>query len=172
MFLLSLLLALGLNAADWTRFRGPNGTGVAESTNLPIQFSPSQNLAWKASIPFGQSSPVVAAGRVFLTASEGTKLLTLAYDAASGRQLWRKEVPRTHVQEIYKANDLASPTPAADDKAVYAFFPTFGLVSYTHDGKERWRHPLGPFQNFYGLSSSPVVAGGLLILLCDQAKGS
>ena len=79
---------------------------------------------------------------------------------------------RTHQHQTYKANDPASPTPAADAKNVYVFFPDFGLISYTFDGKERWRHPLGPFENFYGISSSPVIAEGLVLLLCDQTRGS
>ena len=63
-------------------------------------------------------------------------------------------------------------TPTADDRGVYAFFPDFGLISYSFEGKERWRHPLGPFDNFYGLSSSPVIAGDVVLLLCDQGQGS
>src|SRR5687768_13911580 len=63
---------------DWLMFRGPNGTGVADGSTLPAQFGSTKNLAWKAVVPFGRSSPVVTADRVFLTASEGDKLVTLA----------------------------------------------------------------------------------------------
>lgn len=162
----------GAHAADWPRFRGPNGTGVGESAALPAEFGPAKNLAWQASVPFGRSSPVVAGGRVFLTASEGESLITLAYEATSGKQLWRREVKRARAHKLYKANDPASPTPAADEGNVYVFFPDFGLVSYTFAGEERWRHPLGPFDSFYGMASSPVVHGAAVLLLCDQAKGS
>src|SRR5262249_41192860 len=62
--------------------------------------------------------------------------------------------------------------PAADDSGVYVFFPDFGVIAYSFEGKERWRHPLGPFDNFYGLASSPVAAHGLVLLLCDQQPGS
>ena len=171
-FIILLIANLALSAADWPRFRGPNGSGVAADTGLPTEFGPTKNVAWKAAVPFGRSSPVVAGGRVFITASEGDALVTLAYDAATGRPLWTRQVKRTHQHKTYKANDPASPTPAADAKSVYVFFPDFGLISYTFDGKERWRHPLGPFENFYGISSSPVIAEGLLLLLCDQTRGS
>ena len=73
---------------------------------------------------------------------------------------------------LWKANDAASPTPASDGKSLYVFFQDFGLISYSLEGKERWRHALGPFVNFYGIASSPVVAGGLVVMLCDQIKGS
>lgn len=159
--------------ADWPRFRGPNGGGVsASASQLPTEFGPARNVAWKAAVPFGRSSPIVAAGRVFLTAAEGDSLVTLAYDAATGRQLWRRELKSARKQTIYKANDPASPTPAADGQHVYVFFPNFGLAAYTYDGRERWRRPLGPFENFYGVASSPVVSGGLVYLLCDQIRGS
>jgi outer membrane protein assembly factor BamB len=168
------LLALPLAAQpEWPRFRGPNGTGVnAAASNLPAQFSPDKNLAWKTAVPFGRSSPIVAGGKIFLTASEGKNFLTLAFDLDTGRTLWRREVPRARTQVIYKANDAASPTPATDGQNLFVFFSDFGLVSYTLDGAERWRHPLGPFKNFYGVSTSPIVHNGVVFLLIDQLKDS
>lgn len=171
--LLSLLTASAGIAADWDRFRGPNGSGVIEATGLPTEFGPDKNVAWKSAVPFGRSSPVVANGRVFLTALENNKLVTLALDAKSGKTIWRKELNRTHTHKIYKSNDPASSTPAVDDHGVYVFFADYGLVSYAPaDGNERWKLPLGPFDNFYGMASSPVAASGMVILLCDQARGS
>ncbi len=167
-----LLFCASAFSADWPRFRGPNGSGVGEAGTLPVEFGPRKNVAWKTPVPFGRSSPIVAGGRLFLTASEGGKLITLAYDAGTGRELWRREVEAAHGHKIYKANDAASPTPAADGSNVYVFFPDFGLICYSFSGKERWRHPLGPFENFYGMSSSPVIDKGLIFLLCDQAQGS
>lgn len=169
--LLLLIASLAL-AADWPRFRGPNGSGVGEAANPPAEFGPSRNVAWKAAVPFGRSSPIVSNGRVYLTASEGGTLITLAFDAATGRQLWRGELKRARDQKAYRLNDSASSTPAADAQGVYVFFAEFGLISYTHEGKERWRHPLGPFENFYGMAASPIVAEGMVLLQCDQAHGS
>ncbi len=168
----AVVAAAALSAGDWPRFRGPNGSGVDSSTGLPAEFGPSKNLAWKRAVPFSHSSPIVAANRVFLTAHEGESLITLAFDAASGRPLWRRDERRARAHKIFRMNDPASPTPAADEGNVYVFFPDLGLISYTFDGRERWRHPLGPFDNFYGMASSPVVAGDLLLLLCDQRTGS
>jgi outer membrane protein assembly factor BamB len=157
---------------EWTQFRGPNGSGVDAAAAYPVEFSPTKNIIWKTAVPFGQSSPIVSGGRVYLTASEGDRLLTLCMDAKTGRELWRRDVRRDHSHKIFRANDPASPTPAADETGVYAFFPDFGLVSYTPQGKERWRVPLGPFKNFYGLAASPVVSGDLVVQVCDQNSGS
>ncbi len=166
------VLACASLHAQWDRFRGPNGSGVSKEENLPAEFGPAKNVAWKVAVPFGRSSPVAAGGRIFLTAVDGGKLTTLAWDAASGRELWRRVLPRMREQPVYKANDAASPTPAAGPDAVYVFFPDSGLAAYSFDGKELWRHPLGPFDSFYGIASSPVFAGGSVYLLCEQASDS
>jgi outer membrane protein assembly factor BamB len=157
---------------EWTQFRGPNGAGVAEGFALPTEFGAKKNLAWKTTVPFARSSPVVTADRVFLTASEGDKLITLALDRKTGKLLWRSDVPRPRHMTIYKANDAASPSPVTDGKNVYAFFGELGLISYGPDGKERWRVPLGPFNSFYGMGGSPVLAGNTLVMVCDHRSDS
>jgi outer membrane protein assembly factor BamB len=169
-----LLWLIAANPADgqWTGFRGPNGSGVDSGTGYPVEFSPSKNVVWKTSVPFGQSSPIVMGGRLFRTASDGDRLLTICLDARTGKELWRREIHRERAHKLFRANDPASPTPAVDDSGVYVFFPDFGLVSYKLEGKDRWRHPLGPFRNFYGLAASPIVAGDLVALVCDQQSGS
>jgi outer membrane protein assembly factor BamB len=157
---------------EWLQFRGPNGTGVADGFALPSEFSATKNLAWKTSVPFARSSPVVTADRVFLTASESDKLITLALDRKTGKLLWRSEVVRARHMPIYKANDAASPSPVSDGKNVFVFFAELGLISYGPDGKERWRVPLGPFNSFYGMAGSPVLAGNTLVMVCDQRANS
>jgi outer membrane protein assembly factor BamB len=171
-FCFLLIVTGGRADAQWAQFRGPNGSGVDSSTGYPAEFSPTKNVAWKASVPYGQSSPVVVATRLYGTASEGDRLITFCLDARTGRELWRQAVRREQVQGTYKANDPASPTPAADESGVVAFFPELGLVAHNIDGKESWRYRLGPFRNFYGMSGSPIIAGGLVVLVCDQQAGS
>ena len=68
-------------SAQWPQFRGPNGSGVDSGSGYPVAFSPTNNVVWKATMPYGQSSPVVAGGRVYLTGSDGGKLLTISLDA-------------------------------------------------------------------------------------------
>src|SRR5688572_11020025 len=100
--------------AQWPQFRGPNGSGIGSGSGYPVAFSPAKNVVWKASVPYGQSSPVIAGGRVYLTASDGNRLLTIALDSSSGRELWRRELQRSHKQKVFHDNDPASPTAAAD----------------------------------------------------------
>src|ERR1044072_8747838 len=157
---------------EWLQFRGPNGAGVAEGFALPAEFSATKNLVWKTPVPFARSSPVVTADRIFLTASEGDKLLTFALDRKTGKVLWRRDAVRARHMPIYKANDAASPSPVSDGKNVYVFFAELGLISYNPDGKERWRVPLGPFNSFYGMGGSPVLHGNTLVMVCDQRTDS
>jgi hypothetical protein len=127
-------------------------------------------MAWKAQVPFGRSSPIVAGDRVFLTGAEGEKLITLCLDRSTGKILWHREILRPRHMAVYKGNDAASPTPVSDGKNVYAFFAELGLVSYGPDGNERWRLPMGPFHSFYGLGASPILAGSTLLMACDQRR--
>ena len=156
----------------WGRFRGPNGAGVDDTAALPEHFGPTQNVLWKTALPPGHSSPVLSRDRVYLTAVENDRLLTLSLDRATGRIVWRRDLERRHVLPVDKRNHPASPSPAADDEGVYVFFQDVGLVAYSHDGGERWRVPLGPFTNAYGMGASPIIVEDLVVLVCDQSVGS
>ena len=158
--------------ADWSRFRGPNGSGTVETGALPAEFGPALNVVWKTPLPPGHSSPIVAKDRILVTALDGEALVTFSLDRATGRIVWRREAPRPHVLKIDKRNHPASPSPATDGDNVYVFFQDFGLLAYDRDGKERWRMPLGPFDNAYGMGSSPIVIGNQVVLVCDQSNGS
>jgi outer membrane protein assembly factor BamB len=164
-----LLAALALaESPDWPRFRGPNASGVARDARPPVEFGPSKNVAWKTAVPPGVSSPVLAGDRIYLTAAENEKLVTLAINRFTGEVLWRRTLDKQYDEQKHRLNNSAAPTPVTDGENVYVFFSEFGLVSYGPDGSERWRLPLGPFRNLHGMASSPLLAGDKLILLCDQ----
>ena len=183
----AVLLALPCAGADWPRFRGPNGSGVSESTRLPSEFGPDRNMVWQTVLPPGHSSPVIFGDRIFLTGAEGGKrgdagrqkvvdeggkLYTLCLDRETGKILWRREAPRPRLERYEPTNSPASPSPVADGRNVYVFFGDFGLIAYGFDGNERWRAPLGPFNNVNGHGSSPILWRNLIILLCDQDTNS
>src|SRR3954470_9755646 len=94
-FLLSFCLALGTlalcgQAQEWTRFRGPNGTGISNARTIPTAIS-AADINWKVELPgVGHSSPVLWGDRVFLTTSgDGGGLSVLCVNAADGKQLWK-----------------------------------------------------------------------------------
>lgn len=167
-----LLVQIALAAADWTQFRGPNGSGVSPSKDLPEHFDAQKNVVWRTALPLGHSSPVFTTDHIFVTAFEGKTLLTICLDRASGKVLWRRQAPREREEVFQQTNGPASPSPVTDGTNVYVFFGDFGLLSYGPDGNERWRVPLGPFNNVNGHGSSPILADGRLVLICDQDTGS
>jgi outer membrane protein assembly factor BamB len=169
---LALLVCVPSRGGDWPRFRGPNGSGVADTTGLPEKFGPDRNLVWKTPLPLGHSSPVLTGDRIFLTGVDHDKLFTFCLSRETGKILWRRECPRNRSENLDQRNTAASPTAVTDGKNVYVFFGDFGLISYGFDGNERWRTPLGPFRNIYGMGASPILAGDKVILVCDQSYDS
>ena len=130
----SILLTLHLaSVSEWTRFRGPNGTGVTDTEALPLHFGPEENVVWKATLPPGHSSPILAKERIFLTAFEDKTLYTYCLDRDSGEILWRRDAPQVPIAHVDDRNNAASPSPVVDESSVYVFFPDFGLVAYDFD---------------------------------------
>ncbi|HEU0006113.1 MAG TPA: PQQ-binding-like beta-propeller repeat protein [Terriglobia bacterium] len=166
------LLAAVSTGADWDRFRGPNGSGIAEATGLPEVFGLTQNLIWRTALPPGHSSPILSRDRIFLTGVEKEKLYLIAMERRTGRIIWRRESPRVRTERLHKLNNPASATPASDGTQVYVFFGDYGLVCYDWQGKERWRTPLGPFSNVYGMGVSPIVVEDSVVLVVDQSRDS
>ncbi|MEO6725498.1 MAG: PQQ-binding-like beta-propeller repeat protein, partial [Blastocatellia bacterium] len=163
-------------ADDWSQFRGPNGSGISDAANLPVEFGPDKNVVWKTPLPPGHSSPVLSADRIFVTAYErkgaASKLFVISLDRATGKIVWQRDVPNPRKQELHKSNSPASPSAVTDGQNVYAFFTDFGLISFDREGKERWRMPMGPFNNPFGMGASPILAGGLVLLNCDSESDS
>ena len=159
-------------AGSWNRFRGPNGTGIAAGGSYPAEIGPGQHVLWKSACPPGRSSPVSSGTRLFLTALEGEELVTLAFERESGRLAWKRPAPRPRRTRFHADNHPAAPSAAVDADTVLVFFDEFGLLAYDHDGNERWRLALGPFDNVYGLGASPILVGDVAVLACDQSTNS
>ncbi len=172
--LMAILVSGTCQSAEWSQFRGPYGTGVAsEDARPPQALSPTTNIAWKISVPPGNSSPIVWGNRVFLTGYQDGKLITYGLDLATGRELWRRELATDKVEEVHRSlGSPASATPVTDGVRVYSHFGSFGMVAYDLAGGELWRRPMNLTQTEYGASSSPVVHGDRVYQLLDQDGGS
>lgn len=169
---ITLIVAAPLPAQEWTRFRGPNGTGISHATTVPVHFSEA-DFNWRVPLPGeGHSSPVIWGNRIFLTSAEEAagRWHLLCLSTADGRELWR----RTYSFKPYpkhRLNGFASSTPAVDADAVYAMMvtPTSLLVlAFDHNGKELWRRDLGTYTAGNGAGVSPIVVGDVVIVPNDQ----
>jgi outer membrane protein assembly factor BamB len=118
------------SAEDWPQFRGPNCTGISTSTmTLPTEFSATENVKWSVELGDGIGCPVVAAGRVFVSAMVDQNTVGLyAFDAESGNRLWKRAWDTGPLPEIHATNSHAATTAAADDERVYFYFSTLGMA--------------------------------------------
>jgi outer membrane protein assembly factor BamB len=158
-------------AHDWPQFRGPDGQGHSVEQGLPSDWSESRNVVWKTPIPgLGWSSPVVADGRVWLTAAIGQRdisLRALAFDVETGRELVNAELFRIkRPRDINPKNSWASPTPIVEGDRVYVHFGADGTAALTTSGEVVWRERF-PYESQHGAGGSPIVYGDLLIFSCD-----
>ena len=152
---------------EWPQFRGPNGSGVAESDKPPVSFGPSERLLWKTALPLGHSSPIVWHDDIFLTAVEGKSLATIALRRRDGRIRWQRAAPAAALEPVHEFSSTAASTPATDGTRVYVYFGSYGLLAYDFSGNELWRRPLPPRPSRYGTASSPIVFEGKVILQRD-----
>ena len=77
---LAVLCTVLFAGADWTRFRGPEGSGVVDDTGLPTTWSAGENVVWKTALPgFGSSSPITLGDRIFLTTAIAIGKATIKY---------------------------------------------------------------------------------------------
>ena len=168
-----VLFTAPVRAGDWTEFRGPTGQGIADG-KLPLEWSPTRNVVWKQAIPgAGWSSPVVVAGRVYLTTAVpqagGYSLRTLCLDAKSGQTLWNVEVVNqgATAPKIQSKNSHASPTPLFADGRIYVHFGHMGTACLNTDGKILWKQTDIKYSPVHGNGGSPALVDGKLIFSCD-----
>src|SRR5262245_5985442 len=170
-----LLLALPLLAEDdWTRFRGPNGTGVSDSTGLPISWGEKSNVVWKTPIHhLGWSSPVVFGKQVWVTTarSDGKAQWAVCVDRDSGKVIHDLKVfdtPKVPYTFIEAYNSNASPTPAIESGRIYVHFGSAGTACLdTATGKKLWERRDLKCDHWRAPGSSPVLYKDLVILSFD-----
>jgi outer membrane protein assembly factor BamB len=160
-------------AEDWPQFRGPNASGVSVSDKpLPAEFSFEDKVVWKAALGDGIGSAVVAGGRLFVTGMTGDEQFTVfAFDPATGKELWRRDLATGKLPRITPPNSHASSTPCTDGRRVYCYFSTLGLLALdAADGHELWRRPLPKpaYLMDWGAAMSPVVYDGLVYFCQDD----
>jgi outer membrane protein assembly factor BamB len=165
---------------EWPQFRGPTGQGISAATNVPIEWSATQQVAWKVEIPGrGWSSPVLSKGRLYLTSAvpeaggSDLTLHALCLDAANGAVLWDTEVLRPDpagVAAMHRKNSPASATPIVTDDRLYVHFGHMGTAALDLAGKVVWRQNGLAYSPVHGNGGSPVLVNGVLVFSCDGQK--
>lgn len=160
-------------AENWSGFRGQGGQGISLEKQLPVTWSPTENIAWKSPLPGeGFSSPIVWGDHAFVTTAtdEGRSFRVLCLQAQTGRILWDKEVfkqPAGHKQE---KNSYATATPTTDGERVYVLAADGSFAALNFDGKILWSNRDFPFFSEHGLGTSPLLYRDLLIAAFDGSS--
>lgn len=162
--------ALCATEPEWSGWRGPLQNGHASDASLPIKWGP-ESVVWEVSLPGkGQSSPVVAGDRIFLTSAleSGRERLLMCLSRKDGKVLWSDAVWTGDPEPSHNMNGWASSTCVTDGERVYAFFGKGGgLLCYSVDGQPLWNKPLGEFEGPWGTAACPILFGDLVIQNCD-----
>jgi len=193
---LSLALSAAVAAENWPQWRGPQGQGISNEKDLPTEWAPDKNVAWKTALPHGYSSPIVWGDRIFLTtAIEGEAapgvvpesvriqqphpesvggdkkhtLKLLALDAKTGKIIWEQTAYEGPVFDArHRRSTFAGPTAITDGQMVYAYFGPEGLYAYDVKGTLAWK----VVEKFHtlglGTGTSPVLFENSVIIQRDQ----
>jgi outer membrane protein assembly factor BamB len=170
-----LTLSLTALAGDpWTQFRGPNGTGVSDSTGLPTAWDEKTNVAWKTPIhDKGWSSPVVLGKQVWVTTAlgDGKAQWAVCVDRDTGKVVHDVKVfdtPKPPYFFMPDYNSHASPSPVIEPGRVYVHFGSAGTACLdTATGKVLWQRRDLQCNHWRAPGSSPVLWKDLLILTFD-----
>ncbi len=167
-----LAFVLPVQAQEWTRFRGPNGSGISSAATVPVKFT-ARDYNWRVKLPGeGHGSPVVWGDRIFLMAAneKNADRFVVCVNAGDGAVLWAKDYSSSP-SPLHKFNSFGASTPAVDANGVYVYWASEKLIEVaglTHDGRELWRKPLGGFKSQHGPGGSPMVYKDMVIIANDQ----
>ena len=187
----ALVSALTATAADWPRFRGPNGDGIATGSTPPTTWSDTKNLKWKSALPGpGSSSPISSGGKIFVTCYSGygdgsaggspDKLQRhlICVEQKSGKILWDQsvaaELPEDSFTGFLTEHGYASSTPVTDGERVYVFFGKTGVLAFDLEGKQLWKVNVGKMSSNrrWGSGASPVLYKNVVIVNAAEESRS
>src|SRR5262245_46767703 len=165
--------SLSVQGQNWPQWRGPNANGIAAETGLPVAWSPSDNIAWKVTLPGrGMSTPIVWGDRIFVTSQIGfgkvesrsaryegpvmsddgpVTFVVQCFGRESGKLLWEHRLPAEKpVPSVHAFHNLSTPSPVTDGERLYVWFGTGQIIVLTLAGQPVWSRHLGkeysPFQ--------------------------
>lgn len=164
---LTCLAAFSLSAANWPSWRGPSQDQISPETKFPTKWSKTENVKWRAALPeAGNSSPIVWGDTVFVTQAvqDGKQRTVIAFDRATGKQLWQQGVSYEQDDPRHQTNPHCAASPVTDGERVVASFASAGIVAYDFAGKQLWKADLGKQAHGWGQGSSPVIHGDLVIV--------
>lgn len=167
---LAFSLLSALDAANWPQWRGPNFNGSTTETGLPLKWSKTENVVWRAKLPgAGAATPVVWEDKVFVSSADAKSktLKAFCFDRQNGQTLWSRTLSEGKIEQDSRSN-YASPSPATDGRTIVFFYGNGELAGFNLDGKKLWQRNIqkdeGDFAFLWTFSSSPLLYDGKLFL--------
>jgi outer membrane protein assembly factor BamB len=156
----------GLSAENWPQWRGPALNGLSAEKNLPVRWSPTENITWKVALPaWSGSTPIVWGDRIFLNVAEdlrqraGDNLFLWSIDRNSGAVVWKRPLGGGNHQE--RKQNMSTPSPVTDGQRVWVMTGTGILKAFDFNGTEVWMRDVqkdyGRFGLNWGYGSSPLL---------------
>ncbi|MFQ5928134.1 MAG: PQQ-binding-like beta-propeller repeat protein [Acidobacteriota bacterium] len=160
LFILLVFLTQPARGENWPQWRGPSLNGVSHETNLPVRWSPTENIAWKLPMPaWSGSTPIIWEDYIFLNVADRDDLYLWCVNRNRGQVLWKRHLGGGN-KKMRKQN-MSSPSPVTDGKRVWVMTGTGVLKSFDFSGKEIWARNLqkeyGLFGLNWGYASSPLL---------------
>lgn len=155
---------------DWPNFLGPQGNGKAEGQGIRIDWGDEgPPIQWSMTVGEGYAMPAVVGKRLFHFDRVGNQARLTCLHAETGNMLWRKTYP-TDYEDHYGFSNGPRSSPSVDGEHVYIFGVEGSLRCYrTDDGALVWQvdtaRRYGVLKNFFGVGTSPVLEGDLLIVM-------
>jgi len=155
---------------DWPVFLGPSGNSKSVETGILTQWpAKGLRLVWHKQLGTSYGAPTISRGRLFQFDRFGDQARLYCLNAETGEPLWQHEYPTSYV-DMYQYNNGPRCSPVVDGDRVYAFGVDGRLLCCrVADGKPLWEvdtaKDFGVVQNFFGVGSTPVIEGDLLIVM-------
>jgi len=147
-------------AENWPQWRGPALNGISSEKNLPVKWSPTENIAWK--LPLAERSgatPIIWGDHIFLNVAEQGKLYLWNVNRKSGEVRWKKHLSDGDV--MMRKQNMSSPSPVTDGRMVWVMTGTGILKAFDVEGNEKWMRDIqaeyGRFGLNWGYASSPLL---------------
>jgi outer membrane protein assembly factor BamB len=160
----------GKAGSDWPIFLGPTQDSRSPEKGIITKWDESgPKLVWHKQLGTSYGAPTIAAGRLMQFDRFGDKSRLYCLNPETGKELWRTEFS-TEYEDLYGYNNGPRCSPVIDGDRVYAYGVDGVLACcQSADGKLLWHKNLnkefGVVQNFFGVGSTPVVEGDLLIVM-------
>jgi outer membrane protein assembly factor BamB len=169
-----MVLALAVTAAsaqEWTQWRGPARDGSVSEKNVPAAWPESLKQSWRVEVGEGYSSPVVAAGRVFIHGRRDPEEIVTGINLADGKVVWQQKYQSEFKKNQYAVEMAKGPhaTPLVAGNRLFTLGVTGILNAWdTATGKLLWTRDfskaIDTSKLFCGTAASPLLVDGRLVV--------